>query len=313
MSIWFSSHYITLAYLSVRMQLVFVQYSSLRVFKHRPRSVCPKLKSTCSSHIVERVYDDFWTQTPVDMAEFSDLPMTHPPPEDQNCGFFPAKYFTEYFESYVDSRVYGRKSLRDRIRFNTRVKTVTKSDGKWIVECGESGPRFRVGKLIDASGMTSNPNIPKIKGQENFKGLAIHHKNFGQSTFLKDPQIQHVAVFGGAKSAADVAYASAKAGKTVSWVIREDGNGPALLFAPQGQAPYKNSNEGFYNRFLANFLPCPWAERTWLYWLMQSTWLGRWYVKRLWNFVDKANRAVMGYDREDGKERGFANLEPDTP
>lgn len=46
------------------------------------------------------------------------------------------------------------------------------------------------------------------------------------------PKVQRFAVLGGAKSAADVAYASAKAGKKVHWIIRASGNGPAALFHP---------------------------------------------------------------------------------
>jgi len=121
-------------------------------------------------------------------------------------------------------------------------------------------------------------------------------------------------VLGGAKSAADVAYASAKAGKTVSWVIRKDGNGPAAFFAPEPVSKrYANSNEGFYNRFLASFLPNPFGSKGLLAKVLHGTWFGRRYLKNSWDGFDKGLRGMMQYEREDGKEHGFPNLEPDTP
>lgn len=47
--------------------------------------------------------------------------------------------------------------------------------------------------------------------------MATQHKEFGQSSILSDPKIQRIVVIGDAKSAADVAYTSAKAGEEVHW------------------------------------------------------------------------------------------------
>jgi len=248
------------------------------------------------------------------MAEFSDRPMTPPPPEDQYWGFFPAKYTTQYLETYVDDHVYNGQSIRDRIFFNTPVDRVEKDEyGRWIVT-SKGTCLFRVKKLIDATGMTSQPHIPPIHGSERFQGQSLHHKDFGQSTFLQDKTKKNVVVLGGAKSAADVAYASAKAGKTVSWVIRKDGNGPAAFFAPEPVSKrHANSNEGFYNRFLASFLPNPFGSKGLLAKVLHGTWFGRRYLKNLWDGFDKGLRGMMHYEREDGKEHGFPNLEPDTP
>ena len=240
--------------------------------------------------------------------------MTSPPPDDDYWGFFPAKYTAAYLESYVDNHVYNGQTIRDRIIFEATVQRVEKnSDGIWELPYS-NGRSLQAKKLIDATGMTSNPYVPTLPGAETFTGLAIHHKAFGQSRFLLDPTKRHIVVLGGAKSAADVAYASAKAGKTVSWVIREDGNGPAAFFAPQPVSKrYANSNEGFYNRFLASFLPNPFGSKGLLSMILHGTWFGRIYLKRLWEGFDKGLRGVMNYQREEGKEMGFANLEPDTP
>ena len=249
------------------------------------------------------------------MAEFSDRPMTPPPPEDQYYGFFPAKYTAEYLEAYVDDHVYNGQTIRDRVLFKAPVQHAEKgSDGLWTLSHSD-GRTLKTRKLIEATGMTSQPYIPKLPGADSFQGLSLHHKDFGQSSFLADPEKKHIVILGGAKSAADVAYAAAKAGgKTVSWIIREDGNGPAALFAAQPASPrYANSNEGFYNRYMACFLPNPFGIKSLLARLLQGTRLGRWYVSRLWDGFDKGLRAFNNYKREEGKEMGFENLEPDTP
>lgn len=248
------------------------------------------------------------------MAEFSDRPMPPPPPEDQYWGFFPARYTTQYLESYVDDHVYNGQSIRDRILFSTPVDGVTEDeDGQWIVH-SKGTSLLRAKKLIDATGMTSQPHIPHIPGQETFQGHTLHHKDFGQSTFLKDEAKKTVVVLGGAKSAADVAYASAKAGKSVSWIIRKTGNGPAAFFAPEPTSKrYANSNEGFYNRFLASFLPNPFGSKGLPARVLHGTSFGRQYLMNIWDRFDKGLRALMDYGREERKEHGFANLEPDTP
>ena len=283
--------------------------------------------------IAERMYPGFWTQTPIKMAEFSDRPMTPPPEEDQFFGFFPGRYSTSYLESYVDNHIYAGQSIRDRTIFKAKVDRVSRLDpstavtidktpkAQWIVTY-DTNKRLHTSNLIDATGMTSQPDIPSLPGISEFKGKAFHHRSFGQqeSALLSDPLAQNICIIGGAKSAADVAYAFAKAPiqekkRDIHWIIREDGNGPAAFFAAEPVSPrYANSNEGFYNRFLASFLPNAFTQRWGLVkWLLQGTVLGRWYVKRLWSGFDQGLRSLMNYQREEGKAMGFGNLEPDTP
>jgi len=246
------------------------------------------------------------------MAEFSDRPMT-PLPEDQYYGFFPAKYVTAYLECYVDNHKYNGQTLRERIMFNVHVdKIERKSDDTWLIfRNGDS--KLESSKLIDATGMTSLPNIPHMTGVQDFRGKMIHHKDFGQLGDLRTVEGQHFAVLGGGKSAADVAYSAAKAGKIVSWIIREDGAGPAALLSPVGIGPYANSNESFYTRFMATFLPNPFGEESYLSMLLYRTRIGCSLARYLWIGVDKDQRKIVDYSRVEGKEMGFKNLEPDTP
>lgn len=246
------------------------------------------------------------------MAEFSDRPMTPPPPEDQYYGFFPARYVTAYLESYVDDHIYNGRTLRDRIEFNIHVdKIERRSDETWFISC-HGGRELETSKLIDATGMTSLPNIPHLTGEKNFRGKMVHHKDFGRLGDLRTVKGQHFAVLGGGKSAADVAYSAAKAGKTVSWIVREDGGGPAALLSAEGMGLYANSNESFYNRFVAAFLPNPFGEMSWFSMFLHRTKIGRWFVRGLWDGIDKDQRKKVDYWRAEGRDMGFNNLEPDT-
>lgn len=246
------------------------------------------------------------------MAEFSDRPMTPPPPEDQYYGFFPARYVTEYIESYVDDHTYNNITLRNRIRFNVRVEGIEKVVDRWLISC-HGYLEMRAAQLIDATGMTSIPNIPLLPGQEDFQGKLLHHKDFAQLGDLKDVQGRRLAVLGGGKSAADVAYAAAKAGKVVSWIIREEGGGPAAFLSAKGRGPYANSNESFYTRFVASFLPNPFSKESYLSRFLHGTRLGSWIVRGLWDAIDKDHRRKVNYRREEGKGNNFDKLEPDTP
>ena len=246
------------------------------------------------------------------MAEFSDRPMSPPPPKDQYHGFFPAHHVTQYLESYVDNHVYNGQSIRQRVKFGVRVEGLAKTaDGLWTATC-QDGAQIKATKVVDATGMTSTPNIPHLPGQEDFRGVLIHHKEFGQSTFLDEPEKRNIAVLGGAKSAADVVYAAAKAGKNVSWIIRQEGAGPAALLPAQGTGPYRNSNDSLYNRFVAGFLPNPFNNSSWLKAFLHRTAVGRWFVKGLWDKMDKDSRRRADYQRVEGRDMGYGNLEPDT-
>lgn len=234
--------------------------------------------------------------------------------EDQYFGYFPAKYITSYLESYVDNHTYKNKTIRDRIMFNIRVQQVEPFKEGWAVsyQGGEPGG-LTTAKLIDATGLTSRPHIPTIQGQEEFQGLAMHQKEFGQSSILSDPKIQCIAILGGAKSAADVAYASAKAGKEVHWIIRASGNGPAALFPPSPGAIWANSTESLHTNLMSALLPCPFGKPTMLSRFLQGTRLGRWLLKGVWNINNQQLRTLANFKRPEGLQKGFAALEPDTP
>ncbi|KAI9728226.1 MAG: monooxygenase [Chrysothrix sp. TS-e1954] len=261
----------------------------------------------------ERMYDAFITQTPLQIAEFSDRPMSGVPKEDTFYGFYKAKYLTRYLEDYVTDCGATRKiSLSESVVLNARVKELVKTRDTWSVLIDGHTQRYTSPKVIDATGLTSIPYKPSLKGLDAFQGITIHHKGFGRSRVLEDAECRDVVVFGGAKSAADIAFAAAKAGKKVSWVIRRSGNGPSAFVPAKGQAIYRNSNESFYTRFVGAFLASRFEKRSWLSSCLHCSKIGRRIFWRIWNRINQRALHEADYEREDGRGHGFHNLNPDT-
>lgn len=254
--------------------------------------------------------------------EFSDLPLTGVPRSDTYHGFFPAKYVAAYLESYIESRIYAGKSLLSRVNFNSKVDLLIKVDTGWELHVVKTDGEHTTKttcyalKVIDATGLTSTPNIPSIPGREIFEGQVFHHKDFGklQDSILKNSKPRDIVVIGGAKSAADVAYACAKAEHNVHWIIRRSGAGPAAIVAAKGSWPYSNSNESFYTRFTSHFL-ASWffdESKTWLGRFLYKTNMGRRFLKAAWQAINHKAQRLADYDRADGQKNGFYNLRPDT-
>lgn len=261
----------------------------------------------------ERIYESFWTQTVVGMAEFSDRPLPHPPNEEIYHGFFPAKYVTKYLEEYVDSHVYASQSLRDRMTFNFSVDSIKKSGKIWSIRSDQRDITLAASKLIIATGLTSTPNMPKFPNRDVFRGPVIHQKEFGQSLFLSSRDVTNVIVIGGGKSAADIIYASAKAGKNVSWIIREGGCGPAAHAPANGNVLYKNANDMLYNRLSSSFSPSVFISSNWLKRFLHQSQFGRRITMWIWDRMDLQYRKTADYQRGDPGKTGFHHLEPDTP
>src|ERR1700761_3014427 len=186
------------------------------------------------------------------------MPMEQPPAEDCMHDLFRAKYTTKYLEDYVDNMSHAGQTLRDRIQFNTHVQSIKKVNGQWQLQCidtiSKSQRSIMCSRLMMANGQSSVPNVPNFPGKEHFHGNIVHSLDFGQSDVVQDKSIQHVAVIGAGKSAADMVYEVVKANKTVSWIIRKTGNGSlgAAAFAPIDlPTPYRNGVEASQARIMA--------------------------------------------------------------
>jgi dimethylaniline monooxygenase (N-oxide forming) len=251
------------------------------------------------------------TQTPIHFAGFSDKSLSVPDTE-LYYRHFPTRYLTQYLEDYVDEHIYDGATLRSRIHLGMRVERVSKVDGVWVVHT-VNGKCFTAGKLVDVNGLTSEPSVPNIPGRENFRGLQIHHKDFGQSDLLESSDIHSVVVLGGSKSAADVAYAAAKAGKKVQWIIRKSGTGPPWFVPVYGFGGMSScSTDPLWTRLMSPLLDSVFAESGIVSRFLYRSWLGRFMFWRFWDAITFVLSYVTDYERANGRQNGFHNLRPDT-
>ncbi|RMY29540.1 hypothetical protein D0864_16984, partial [Hortaea werneckii] len=266
----------------------------------------------------ERVYDAFWTQTPLGILGFSDQEMHHVAKDECYYDFFKAKHVSAYLKRYCDNHIYNGISIKDRVIMHSNVTGVHKEDGEWRITCNDGQQEYRSRCLFDASGLTSTPNWPNLPDKDKFTGRILHHVDFAafereQPSSSEKPK--RVAVMGGAKSAADVAYSCAKAGMEVTWIIRRSGSGPAALVSAKGAYGYANSNELSYTRVTSLFISSifsPAMGYNWLInWLNQSR-PGQWIMRKLWAQSQDEAAQEADYDRPDGKANGFHLLKPDT-
>jgi len=216
--------------------------------------------------------------------------MPRPPETDTYYDFFKAKYTTQYLEEYVDKHNFADRTLRERIQFGTQVHRVLKVDGKWGVFVNSktrNTSTFRSTKLIVATGLTSKQYMPSLPGREKFGRPVIHQENFGQSSILSSTDVQRVTVLGGAKSSADMVYASVKAGKKVSWIIRHSGTGPAFFLSAKGKGPYKNAFELGSIRLASTLTPSFLTpESLWTRFLHETN-TGRKIVQSIWTAANE--------------------------
>ena len=169
----------------------------------------------------ERLYDGLYTNNLIGMLEFGDFPMDFATfgvaPDSHVPGMVMYKYLTAYAQHF---------DIYDKIKLRS---TVTSAE---LVEGGEWHIKYDVDyvqvveqrqivakKLVLATGTTSVPNIPVIKGSDEFGGSAFHFKELPHRA-KELSEANNVVVLGGSKSACDAVYYNASRGKHVDWVIR---------------------------------------------------------------------------------------------
>lgn len=253
------------------------------------------------------------------MVGFSDVPLGLPPDAPSYHGTIEAKYVTRYLEGYIDSHVYNGSSLRSRIHFGQRVVNVERVDEGWKV-CTRSFQNdqvqeFRCSKVAVATGLTSQPNIPTFLHHEDFQAPICHHKNFGEISkkVLDKPECKNVTVLGGGKSATDMVYEAVKKGKNVNWIIRKDGEGPALFFPAEGPGGrYEGSTEASTNRWNASFSPSSFMPDSWSTTLIHRTRIGLDYLRNKISRGTQACKEMAAYHTRENALPSFKDLEP-TP
>lgn len=175
-----------------------------------------------------RLYPGLKSNNLVGTYEYPDFPMDTPTFGVKPDEHIPGHVIHAYHEAYA--KHFG---FFDLCRCKTKVLSAEhKPDGGWIltvsrdygdVAPGEEAPMSRLStrRLIIASGLTSEPFMPHIEGQESFGAPLFHSKEFLQNADTVDPaKTKRVTILGGTKFAWDAAYAYGTKGIQVDWIIR---------------------------------------------------------------------------------------------
>ncbi|WP_460980947.1 flavin-containing monooxygenase [Spirosoma fluminis] len=145
-----------------------------------------------------RRYPNVTTQNTRDTYTFSDFPMPKHYPEWPS-----GQHVQEYLTGYAHQ--FG---ILPYIRFNTKVEQaepIEQGTGGWVLCITADGhsTEIQVDFLVVCNGVFSEPNMPQIQGQNQFKGQVLHSTQFRQE-HLEAARTQKVAVVGFAKSAHDI-------------------------------------------------------------------------------------------------------------
>jgi len=175
-----------------------------------------------------RLYPGLKSNNLLGAYEYPDFPMDTPTFGVKPGEHIPGHVVHAYHEAYA--KHFG---FFDLCRFKTKVVSAEhKPEGGWILTLvtgfDDQEPerelplsRLSTRRLIVASGLTSEPFMPHIKGQESFGAPLFHAKEFLQHADTVDPaKSKRVTILGGTKFAWDAAYAYGTKGVQVDWVIR---------------------------------------------------------------------------------------------
>jgi Pyridine nucleotide-disulphide oxidoreductase len=154
-----------------------------------------------------RLYPGLRTNSILGSYENPDFPMTMEKfgvkPGEHIPGAVVHQYVTDFAKAF---------GIWHRIRFQTKVEQIQQSsNGEWILtltvsqsyngkESMMERKQIAVGKLVIATGVTGNPNMLDIPGEDTFDAPLFHAKEFLQKKeILKTAK--NVVVYGGSKSA----------------------------------------------------------------------------------------------------------------
>ena len=226
--------------------------------------------------------------------------------------FYKAENMAEYLEEYVNDHEYSGVALAKRIQFGAEVNGVEEYNEGWRINFRVASKANTISsqKLIVATGSTSVPNMPALRGQNAFEGPIIHTLDYGRSKIFDRHDIKSVAVIGGGKSAADMVYQNIKLGRQVSWIIRSSGKGPgAFLDVKMKLGSVRNAADLAYVRFAASLLAFPGLQPA-SYWqsFLYTTRLGAWVFRKWRNLLNTMMLGSANYDNRPGAKAGFKDL-----
>ncbi|KAI5243427.1 dimethylaniline monooxygenase (N-oxide forming) [Aureobasidium subglaciale] len=248
----------------------------------------------------ERQYPDLRSNNMLGTYEYPDFPM-----DTETYGVKPGEHIPgQVVHRYLSN--YAKKTgVSSRIRFDTQVLEASKDRDNegWVLKTDNYGlTRILTKKLVLATGLTSEPNMPSFVSEESFKksGLLIHFIDFNAHIDKLVAQGTPVTVLGSSKSAWDIAYACATRNLPVNLVIRTSGHGPSWMVHPY-VTPFKLWLEGLaHTRLLTWLSPCIWGDEdgySYIRSFLHSNWLGRKLTDAFWWVLSDDASQGMGYDK----------------
>lgn len=249
-----------------------------------------------------RLYPGLKTNNMLGTYEYPDFPM-----EPKAFGVKPGQHIPgEVVHTYLTK--YAEKfGVLDRICYNSKVQVADHQEtGGWILTVrtnegteSQRETRLLARKLIVATGLTSEPFLAHIDGQDSFRAPVFHSRDLQQYSDVLDNSLERVTVFGATKSGWDAVYAYAIQGIKVDWVIRQSGHGPVWM-APPYVTPLKKWLEKLVNtRLLTWFSPCIWASAggyTGIRWFWHETAVGRAVTDTFWSILGNDVITLNNYD-----------------
>ncbi|KAF9772548.1 hypothetical protein IL306_009740 [Fusarium sp. DS 682] len=259
----------------------------------------------------ERLYPGLKTNNIVGSYEFSDFPLLPKQYGIEAGQHIPGHVVYRYLCDFCDA--FGLATLA---RLRTKVESVTlHSDGSWKVsflkirsenlpqtshEVERSGDLV-ASKIVVATGLTSEPFMPHLLGQEAFKGHVFHAKGLKHRVEeLADAKT--IIVIGGNKSAWDVCYnATTRFGTKVHMVMRPSGGGPSWCWPAKMPGFIRSISMASATRLFTWLDPNPYGPSAWpIRALIRRTWLGRKLSGLFWSYLDNKVTRHNAYENSPG-------------
>jgi len=254
----------------------------------------------------QRLYPGLKTNNMLGTYEYSDAPMTG----ENAFGIKPGEHIPgtvvhEYLKCFAE-----KFDIFKLCRFGETVVVAEKlaDAAGWVLTVDKSAQdtaaattyKLSTRKMVVATGLTSQPFLPALPGQEAFDAPIVHCGNLLDWSEELFASATNVVVFGGTKSAWDAAYMFAIRGIHVDWVIRESGHGPAWM-APPYVTPLKKWLEKLTTtRLLTWMSPCVWGGADGFAgprWFLHNTAVGRGITKAFWAVLTKDLVTLNAYDK----------------
>lgn len=244
----------------------------------------------------ERLYPGLKTNNVVGSYEFSDFPLDPAHYGMRPGDHIPGPTVHQYLLDFA-----GRFDLHRRLRLQSEVQAVNlTNDELWRVQyrstTSDQTSTVNARKVVVATGLTSEPNMPQLSQQDNFRGDIFHAKSLPTHAQRFNAATGDIVVIGANKSAMDACYLAAQLSAPsarVHMLIRPSGRGPSWMWRRRGLTDFFSISRLASTRLFSWFNPNPLASETQR--LFQRSWIGAVLCALFWTFLDLCVLASSQY------------------